>query len=105
MTGYTRAADQFTTMRSDRVEAMVDASWLSGDVARLVWSRLPNAEVPYLADALEEAGCTADAMLLHLRHAHVGEDSPYGICSVVEAVRRKLAALGRTPPSLGGDSE
>lgn len=104
MTGYTRAADPFINQVSDRVEAMIDPAWLSEDVARLVWRRLPNAHAPYLADALEEAGCTDDAMLLHLRHAHVGEEGPYGLCSVVHGVRRKLAALGRTPPPLRGES-
>lgn len=100
---YRLKDDPFINLASDTIAAMVDASWLSVDVARLVWSGLPDADAPYLADALEEAGCTDDAMLRHLRYAHGGEYRTFGTCSVLQGVRRKLAALGRTPPSLKGE--
>lgn len=105
MTGYSQATDPFINhLTEDTIEKMIDASWLSGDVARIACRRLSHADTPYLADALEEAGCTDDAMLLHLRQAHQGKDRALGLCSVAEAIRHKLASLGRTTPSLKGES-
>jgi hypothetical protein len=55
-------------------QTAVDPLWLKRDggtaarVARVLYERRRLAELPVLADALEEAGCDDAALLMHLRH-------------------------------------
>jgi hypothetical protein len=53
--------------------ARIDPSWLEGrrgivlDIAQSIYERCRFEELPILADALEDAGCTDRAILEHLR--------------------------------------
>lgn len=64
----------------------VACSWLTPTVvsmARHAYDRRDFANLPILADALEEAGCVDDAMLTHLR----GPDSHVRGCWAVDLLR------------------
>jgi hypothetical protein len=56
---------------------VVDPNWLicnagtAGGMARLIDEDHRFEELPYLADALMDAGCTNDALLWHLRQGEV----------------------------------
>src|SRR5262249_17761399 len=63
----------------------VEAAWLTPDVvrlAKLIYDEGQFGEMPYLADALLDAGCTDEAMLEHCR----GRQPHYRGCWVIDLV-------------------
>ena len=86
---YSRDNDQFIHIGVVAIKKRIKPEWLSESVKSLIRNSNPTDSIlPYIADALEEAGCTNDKLLEHLRCAHIG--MPLGSCDVVTALREMM---------------
>jgi hypothetical protein len=77
--------DKFWRMETHEIALMIDQSWLTPDVVRILGDQtlMDPEELKVLADALEDAGCRDEEILYHLRFAHAG---PFG-CNVAMIMR------------------
>lgn len=84
---YDYDEDVYSKLNTDQIRGLLKPTWLSEDVKTMIIDRfVSSGALPILADALEESGCTDDALLLHLRFAH-GEFNTMGCCAVADALR------------------
>lgn len=82
---YNYDTDMFKLLDTYQIRSRLNAQWLANSVKSILLNNYHSKDVlPILADALEEAGCNDDDLLLHLRWGHPGER--VSICNVARAL-------------------